>query len=192
MALEKHFRGEHTAEAERQKREAAEIARRKQETEEAARLKREAEDAARRKRESEAAREGTRTVKWHAICAVVLTGSVFYLFVFRPALQPVGTLISFAALFVIFVLYILVRRYPLSHGPIGSVATHNLDNIISALPALIALCAILVGVVRFWPLSGFNLVIAVMTLLVAIYDLWVIGGAAAKINRLTDEYKMVQ
>ena len=35
------------------------------------------------------------------------------------------------------------------------------------------------------------LVIAGMTLLVAIYDLWILGGAAAKINRLTDEYKAI-
>ena len=40
-------------------------------------------------------------------------------------------------------------------------------------------------------MSGFNILIAVMTLLVAIYDLWLLGGAAAKINRLTDEYKAV-
>ena len=28
-----------------------------------------------------------------------------------------------------------------------------------------------------------------MTLAVVTYDLWVLGGAAAKINRLTDEFK---
>jgi hypothetical protein len=98
----------------------------------------------------------------------------------------------FGALFAVFWLYLVVQGYPLSHGPIGSVSTHNLDNILSSLPALVALCAIFISVVGFWHLSGFNMVIAVMTLLVAIYDLWVLGGAAAKINRLTDEYKMVQ
>jgi hypothetical protein len=36
------------------------------------------------------------------------------------------------------------------------------------------------------------MVIAVMALLVAVYDLWVLGGAAAPINRLTDTYKVVQ
>jgi hypothetical protein len=35
------------------------------------------------------------------------------------------------------------------------------------------------------------MVIAVMTLLVAIYDLWVLGAAAAQINRLTDTMKVV-
>ena len=60
---------------------------------------------------------------------------------------------------------------------------------ISALPALVALFAIFISVVGFRRLSDFNIVIAVMTLLVAIYDLWVLGGAAAKINRLTDEVK---
>jgi hypothetical protein len=38
-------------------------------------------------------------------------------------------------------------------------------------------------------MSAFNHVIAVMTVLVAFYDLWVLGGAASKINRLTDEIK---
>ena len=83
----------------------------------------------------------------------------------------------------------MVQGYPVSHGEIGSSSTHNLDNIISAVPALVALFGIFITVVGFWRLSGFNLVIAVMTLLVAFYDLWVLGGAAAKINRLTDEIK---
>jgi hypothetical protein len=56
-------------------------------------------------------------------------------------------------------------------------------------PALIALFGIFISIVGFWRLSAFNLVIAVMTLLVAFYDLWVLGGAASKINRLTDEIK---
>jgi hypothetical protein len=38
-------------------------------------------------------------------------------------------------------------------------------------------------------MSSFNLLLSVMTLAVVLYDLWVIGGAAAKINRLTDEIK---
>ena len=71
-------------------------------------------------------------------------------------------------------------------------SSYALDNIISALPALIALFGIFISVVGFWPLSAFNIVIAVMTLLVTLYDLWVLGGAAAKINRLTDEFKSVR
>ena len=41
----------------------------------------------------------------------------------------------------------------------------------------------------FWPLSSLNLLLAVMTMAVVVYDLWVLGGAASKINRLTDEFK---
>ena len=105
---------------------------------------------------------------------------------------PDGAMIVFGGLFAVFWLYLVVQGYPLSHGNIGSVATHNADNIISSIPALVALCAIFIRVVGFWPLSNFNMVIAVMTLLVAIYDLWVLGAAAAQINRLTDTMKMVQ
>ena len=48
------------------------------------------------------------------------------------------------------------------------------------------------SMVGFWPLSSFNIVIAVMTLFVVVYDVFVIGGAAAQINRLTPETKLVQ
>jgi hypothetical protein len=139
------------------------------------------------------------SIKWRAVSAILLSVGLGLVFWLAPGLEPSmftgspdHTMFVFGALFALFWLYLVIQGYPLSHGPIGSVATHNFDNMISALPALVALCAIFVSLVRFWPLSGFNLVIAVMTLLVAIYDLWVIGGAAAKINRLTDEYKMVQ
>jgi len=54
---------------------------------------------------------------------------------------------------------------------------------------MVALFGIFISIIGFHRLSGFNHVIAVMTLLVALYDLWVLGGAASKINRLTDEIK---
>ena len=141
----------------------------------------------------------TASIKWRAISAIVLSVALVLVFWLKPGLEPStftpspdATVFVFGGLFAVFWLYLVVQGYPLSHGPIGSVAVHNLDNIISALPALVALCALFIRIVGFWPLSGFNVVVAVMTLLVAIYDLWVLGGAAAKINRLTDEYKMVQ
>jgi hypothetical protein len=140
------------------------------------------------------------TIKWRAISATVLAGGealVFWLVRdLRPetlgASTPEGTMAVFGALFGVFWLYLVVQGYPLAHGEIGSVSTHNLDNIISGLPALVALIGIFVSIVGFWRLSPLNIVIAVMTLLVALYDLWVLGGAAAKINRLTDEYKVVR
>jgi hypothetical protein len=138
-------------------------------------------------------------IKWRAISAIMLSGALALVFWLVPGLEPSmftstpdGAMIVFGGLFAVFWLYLVVQGYPLSHGNIGSVATHNADNIISSIPALVALCAIFIRVVGFWPLSNFNMVIAVMTLLVAIYDLWVLGAAAAQINRLTDTMKMVQ
>lgn len=138
------------------------------------------------------------TIKWRAISAIVLSVALALVFWLLPHLEPAtfssspnGTMIVFGGLFAVFWLYLVVQGYPVSHGNIGSSSTHNLDNIISAIPALVAIFGMFISIVGFWPLSGFNIVIAVMTLLVAVYDLWVLGGAAAKINRLTDEYKAV-
>jgi hypothetical protein len=133
------------------------------------------------------------TIKWRAISALVLSAALALVFWLVPGLEPatfgVNEMVVFGTLFAVFWLYLVVQGYPVSHGEIGSSSTHNLDNIISALPALVALFGMFISIVGFWRLSSFNIVIAVMTLLVAIYDLWVLGGAASKINRLTDEFK---
>jgi len=140
------------------------------------------------------------SIKWRATSAIVLSVALALVFWLVPTLDPSmlgastpdGTMVVFGALFAVFWLYLVVQGYPVSHGTIGSSSTHNLDNIISSLPALVALFGIFISLVRFWPLSSFNIVIAVMTLLVAFYDLWVLGGAASQINRLTDEFKTVK
>jgi hypothetical protein len=139
------------------------------------------------------------SIKWRAISAIVLSAALAVVFWLLPTLEPAtfssspnGTMIVFGALFAVFWLYLVVQGYPVSHGDIGSSSTHNLDNIISAFPALVAIFGIFISIVGFHPLSAFNIVIAVMTLLVTVYDLWVLGGAAAKINRLTDEFKSVR
>jgi hypothetical protein len=137
------------------------------------------------------------SIKWRAISAIVLSAGLALVFWLVPGLEPAtfrvttpeGTMVVFAGLFVLFWLYLVVQGYPVAHGDIGSSSTHNLDNIISAFPAVVALFAIFINLVGFWRISHLNIVIAVMTLLVAVYDLWVLGGAAAKINRLTDEVK---
>lgn len=133
------------------------------------------------------------TIKWRAISALVLSVALALVFWLVPSLEPemllANTMVVFGALFAVFWLYLVVQGYPVSHGEIGSSSTHNLDNIISAIPALVALFGIFISIVGFWRLSAFNHVIAVMTLLVAFYDMWVLGGAASKINRLTDEIK---
>ncbi|MBX9592523.1 MAG: hypothetical protein K2X43_24815 [Hyphomonadaceae bacterium] len=132
-----------------------------------------------------------------AISALLLTAALALLFWLRPGVEPAmlgattpeSTMLVFSGLFLVFWAYLVVQGYPISHGDIGSASTHNLDNIISGIPAIAALFGIFVHFAGFWPLSQLNLLLAVMTLAVVIYDLWVLGGAAAKINRLTDEIK---
>jgi hypothetical protein len=136
------------------------------------------------------------TIKWRAISALALSVGLALLFWLKPDLDPngftsVGPMVVYGLVFSVFWLYLVVQGYPLSHGNIGSSSAHNLDNMISATPALVAIIGVFLRIAGFVPLSGFNIVIAIMTLLVAVYDLWILGGAAAKINRLTDEYKAV-
>lgn len=132
-----------------------------------------------------------------AISALLLTAVISLLFWLRPDLEPgmLGgttperTMFVFAGVFALFVVYLVVQGYPISHGNIGSATEHNLDNIVSGVPGVAALFGFLIHIAGFWPLSPLNLLLAGMTLVVVIYDLWVLGGAAAKINRLTDEFK---
>jgi hypothetical protein len=98
----------------------------------------------------------------------------------------------FAGIFLLFWIYLVIQGYPISHGFIGSSSSHNLDNILSGIPAIAALFGMFVHFAGFWPLSPLNLLLGLMTLMVVIYDLWVLGGAASKINRLTDEFKSVR
>lgn len=136
------------------------------------------------------------TIRWRAVSAVLLSALLALVFWLKADLDPAGfpsmsPMLVYGLVFAVFWVYLVVQGYPLSHGNIGSTSAHTLDNIISALPALVAIIGGFVSVAGFHKLSGFNLVIAGMTLLVAIYDLWILGGAAAKINRLTDEYKAI-
>ena len=129
-----------------------------------------------------------------ALFLTVLMGIIFWL---APNLEPpmLGATtpervaLMFTGLFGLFWAYLVIQGYPISHGNIGTSSTHNLDNIISGLPALAALFGIFIHVVGFWPVSHVNLMLATMTLAVVVYDLWILGGAASKINRLTDEFK---
>ena len=132
-----------------------------------------------------------------AISALLLAALLAVVFWLAPNLEPgmLGgttperTMFVFAGIFAIFFVYLIVQGYPISHGEIGSSTTHNLDNIFSGIPAIAALFGLFIHFVGFWPLSALNLLLALMTLAVVVYDLWVLGGAAAKINRLTDEVK---
>ena len=131
-----------------------------------------------------------------AISALLLTAALAFLFWVRPGLEPgmlaatpENSMYVFAGIFAVFFVYLVVQGYPISHGNIGSSSAHNLDNMISGIPAIAALFGIFVHFAGFWPLSQLNLLLAVMTMAVVIYDLWVLGGAASKINRLTDEFK---
>ena len=137
------------------------------------------------------------TIGPRLISALVLTASMAILFWVVPAAElatfgantPEGTIVFFTGLFALYLAYLIIQGYPISHGQIGSASTHNLDNIISGMPALAALFGIFLHLVGFWPMSLVNLAVAAMTLGVVGYDLLILGGAAAKINRLTDEYK---
>ena len=131
-----------------------------------------------------------------AISALLLSAALAFLFWLRPGLEPgmlattpENSMFVYAVIFTVFFVYLVVQGYPVSHGNIGSSSTHNLDNIVSGIPAIAALFGIFVNFAGFWPLSSLNLMLAVMTMAVVAYDLWVLGGAAAKINRLTDEFK---
>ena len=131
-----------------------------------------------------------------AISAILLAAVLAFLFWLRPGLEPGmlaatpdNTMFVFAGIFAVFFVYLVVQGYPISHGNIGSSSSHNLDNMISGIPAIAALFGIFVHFAGFWPLSSLNLLLAVMTMAVVVYDLWVLGGAASKINRLTDEFK---
>jgi hypothetical protein len=132
-----------------------------------------------------------------AISALLLAAVLALVFWLRPGLEPgmlgattpENSMFVFAGIFTVFFVYLVVQGYPISHGQIGSSSTHNLDNILSGIPAIAALFGIFVHYAGFWPLSSLNLLLAVMTMAVVVYDLWVLGGAAAKINRLTDEFK---
>jgi hypothetical protein len=105
------------------------------------------------------------------------------------ATTPPRVALFFTGVFALFWFYLVIQGYPVSHGNIGSSSTHNLDNIVSGLPAIAALFGIFLHFVGFWRVSYLNIMLAGMTLAVVVYDLWIIGGAASKINRLTDEFK---
>jgi hypothetical protein len=137
------------------------------------------------------------TIGPRILSALTLTAVMGFLYWFVPHLEPatVGATtpervtLFFTALFALFWIYLLIQGYPISHGNIGSSSTHNLDNIISGIPAIAALFGLLLHFLGFWRVSFLNLMLATMTMAVVIYDLWIIGGAASKINRLTDEFK---
>jgi hypothetical protein len=136
------------------------------------------------------------TIKWRAISALALSAVLAIVYWLMPWLDPqaftwVSPMVVYGGVFAVFWVYLVVQGYPISHSSIGSSSAHNLDNMISAAPAFVAGLGVFVSIAGFHRLSGFNVVIAVMTLLVVVYDLWILGGAAAKINRLTDEYKAV-
>ncbi|MFZ2886315.1 MAG: hypothetical protein WA021_00670 [Minisyncoccia bacterium] len=126
-----------------------------------------------------------------------LSGLLALLFYFAPGFEPgtVGArlpehvMIFYLGLFVVFWVYLAVQGYPIAHGNIGTSSEHHFDVMISGIPAITVMGAGLLHLVGFWTLSSLNQYICVATFLVAVYDLWVIGGAAAKQNRLTDELK---
>jgi hypothetical protein len=137
------------------------------------------------------------TIAARLVSALLLTTVMGLLFWLTPnlvpetfgATTPPRVAMFFTGLFAIFWAYLVIQGYPISHGHIGSSSTHNLDNIISGIPAITALFGLFLHLLGFWPVSYVNVMLAMMTLAVVVYDLWILGGAASKINRLTDEFK---
>ena len=137
------------------------------------------------------------TIGPRLVSALLLTAIVGVLYWLLPGFEPAAVgattperiALFFVGLFALFWIYLVIQGYPISHGNIGTSNTHNLDNIVSGLPAIAALFGIFLHIVGFWQVSFVNLMLAAMTMAVVFYDLWIIGGAASKINRLTDEFK---
>ena len=81
------------------------------------------------------------------ISALALTAIMGFLYWMVPNFEPatVGATtpdriaLFFTGLFALFWIYLVIQGYPISHGNIGSSSTHNLDNIISGVPAIAAL-----------------------------------------------------
>lgn len=129
-----------------------------------------------------------------SLLLTVILGLIFWL---KPGLSPqmfgastpeqVALLMT--GIFLVFWIYLVVQGYAVSHGDIGSASSHTTDNMVSIIPAFAAVIAIFLALTGMHPLSTLNNVIAGLTMAVVFYDLWIIGGAASKINRLTDEIK---
>src|SRR5215510_9338226 len=91
-------------------------------------------------------------IQWRAISALVLSVGLGVVFWLVPGLEPAtfrattpeATMVVFGALFAVFWLYLVVQGYPVAHGDVGTSSTHTLDNIISGLPAIVALFAIFI------------------------------------------------
>jgi hypothetical protein len=102
---------------------------------------------------------------------------------------PDQAVVLMGGFFVIFWIYLQIQGYPISHGDIGTASSHTIDNIMSFIPGLVALFGLALTMFNFWELSQLNIALAVMTLGIVWIDLWIFGGSASKINRLTDEIK---
>ena len=132
-----------------------------------------------------------------AISVLIITLILSFLFWYAPDATPQSfnattsdrVMLLFSIVAFCFLLYLVAQGHPISHGGVGDIRVHNLDNMISGLPAIAPLFAIFLDLGRYRPLSTMNWIIAFMALAAVLYDLFVIGGIAAKINRLTNEYK---
>ena len=101
------------------------------------------------------------TIGPRLISALVLAGVMALMFWLAPhsdlatfgATTPEGTVLFFSAVFAVYLIYLVVQGYPISHGQIGSASTHNLDNIISGIPALAALFGVFLHMAGFWRVS---------------------------------------
>src|SRR5215207_304332 len=112
------------------------------------------------------------TIGPRLLSALLLTAVTGMLYWLTPNLSaemvgadtPERAALFFGVMFAIFWLYLVLQGYAVAHGDIGSSSTHNLDNIVSGLPAISALFGIFLHVIGFWRVSVVNLILGGMTL----------------------------
>jgi hypothetical protein len=73
------------------------------------------------------------------------------------ATTPDRIALFFTGFFALFWVYLVIQGYPISHGNMGSSSTHNLDNIISGMPAIAALFSTFLHIIGFSRVSFVNL-----------------------------------
>ncbi len=137
-------------------------------------------------------------LRW--ISPFVLAGGLAVLFWLTPSLSPEsmgastpdGGIRIAVGFFVIAYMYLVIQGYPVAHEKIGSSSAHNWDNMVSSVPGVAAVVGFVLDLTNLWPLSGLVMTICIVVALTVVYDLWILGGCAARVNRLTDEIKSEQ
>lgn len=134
--------------------------------------------------------------KIREISAITLAGILALLFWLIPGFEPADRLSGRSLMYLMIVTFLILLAYlsvqgaPIIKVDIGSPSAQNTDAMASTLPGIVAIFGLLASFFGFWPLSFFWMMIAFLVILVTLFDLIILGGAAAKILYLTDEMRM--